>query len=557
MWQQAKWLCILGILATTSQAQGQSGAWRSKNDVTALARKIDQHIAAAQKAAGVVPAPPAEHGAFFRRLHLDLAGIIPTLHDVQDYIQNDHDDKLWTKTEDLLRHKALRMDDRGDSVYEWPFARHFAAVLRAHILNSANQQAQPFLPSFELWLKEQLEKDVGYDKIVHKLLSPGSEAIGNAMGFRPGMQQAATASPAAFYLAAESKAENLAGSASRVFLGVKLECAQCHAHPFAKWTKDEFWQFAAFFVGTQPAFTRFNVDGSVPQNIPASTTRQITIPGTAKVVKAKFLTGEEPKWKESEPTRAVLANWITSPKNPYFAKATADMVWQYFFGVSLLEPIMEPSDDSPITHPQLLNDLAQSLIEHDFDLKFLIRAIVLTQAYQRTSGNHGAVTKDDYVLFTRMPVRGMSPEQLFDSVVEAVVGPEGHKRFSGGSAMPNFNPRQPNNPRAEFLAKFANQDKRHESQTSILQALFMMNGKFLAEEIKNNRNLDAIATAAEAGSAEKRVATLYRMVLSREPRPEELSRLVPLVGGDTVNLRHRLGDILWALVNSAEFRLNH
>ncbi len=540
MWQQAKWLSILAILAATPTAWGQSQAWRSKDEVAALTKRIDDHIAAAQKAAGVIPGPSAEHGAFFRRLHLDLVGIIPTLHYVKDYIQNENPDKLWDKSEEFLQ----------DST----FSKHFAAVLRAHILNAANQQAQPFMPSFEVWLRERLQANEGYHKIVHKLLEPGSE-VGNNMAFRGGMPQNASGSPAAFYLAAESKAENLAGSASRVFLGVKLECAQCHAHPFAKWTRDEFWEFAAFFVGTQPAFGRFNPDGKPPANVTASTVREITIPGTAKVVKAKFLTGDEPKWKPNEPTRTVLADWITSPKNPYFAKATVDMVWQYFFGVSLLEPIMEPSDDSPITHPQLLNDLAQSLIAHDFDLKFLIRAIVNTQAYQRSSGNHGLITKDDYVLFTRMPVRGLSPEQLFDSVVEAVIGPKGHSRFNAAPATMNFNPRQPNNPRAEFLAKFVNDDKRHESQTTILQALFLMNGKFLTDEVRNNENLDTLAK--DDNTTAERIAMLYRMMLSRQPRPEEVTRLAPYLDADPAHRRQRLGDILWALLNSAEFRLNH
>ena len=110
MWQQTKWLSVLTILAATPAAWGQNTAWRSKQDVAALARKIDGHIAAAQKAAGVVAAPPAEHGAFFRRLHLDLAGIVPTLYDVKDYLENEDPDKLWTKTEDYLRHKRLRTD---------------------------------------------------------------------------------------------------------------------------------------------------------------------------------------------------------------------------------------------------------------------------------------------------------------------------------------------------------------------------------------------------------------------------------------------------------------
>jgi len=540
MRQQAIWLSVVTILATTPAAWGQSQAWRSKDEVAALSRRIDEHIAAAQKEAGAIPGPPAEHGGFFRRLHLDLVGIIPTLISVRDYIENDDPDKLWEKSEQFLENST--------------FNKHFAAVLRAHILNAANQQAQPFIPSFEAWMRERLQANEGYHKIVHKILEPGSEVVNNA-GFRGGMMQNAGALPAAFYLASESKAENLAGAASRVFLGVKLECAQCHAHPFAKWTREEFWEFAAFFVGTQPAFGRFNPDGTMPTATPASTVREITIPGTAKVMKAKFLTGDEPNWKPNEPTRTVLADWIASPKNPYFAKATADMIWQYFFGVSLLEPIMEPSDDSPITHPQLLNDMAQSLIAHDFDLKFLIRAIVHTQAYQRSSGNHGPITKDDYVLFTRMPVRGLSPEQLFDSVVEAVVGPKGHARFNATPTGMNFNPRQPNSPRAQFLAKFVNDDKRHESQTTILQALFMMNGKFLADELRQNEALDSIA--ADKNPTAERIAMLYRMMLSRQPRPEEVARLAPYLDDEPNQLRQRLGDILWALLNSAEFRLNH
>ena len=568
MWQQAKLLTLVALLASTPAAWGQNSAWRSKQDVAALARKIDEHIAAAQKGAGVVAAPPAEHGAFFRRLHIDLVGRIPEYTDSRGYIEDDDPEKLWDRSGRFLEDKT--------------FSRHFAAVLRSHILNSANQQAQPLLPPFELWLRERLQAGKGYDQIVREILAPGAEMVGNGMAqFRGGQGQGGP-SAAAFYLAGENKAENLAGSASRVFLGVKLECAQCHAHPFAKWTKDEFWQFAAFFVGTQPSFGRFNPDGTQPVAVPASTVREITIPGSGKVVKARFLAGDEPKWKDNEATRKVLADWIASPKNPYFAKATADVVWQYFFGVSLLEPIMEPSDDRPITHPQLLNDLAQSLIAHEFDLKFLIRAIVHTQAYQRSSGNHGPVTKDDYVLFTRMPVRGMSPEQLYDSVIEAVVGPKGH---GDASYQPNFEfggPRGANNSRAEFLGKFVNQDKRHESQTTILQALFLMNNKFLGDKIKNNDNLDTISREPSDDKkdqlrnrfvrthtreprseemnrliTEDRIRTLFLLLLTREPRPEESNRLAGFLEEGGPNQRPRLGDIMWALVNSAEFRLNH
>src|SRR5207253_7007856 len=138
------------------------------------------------------------------------------------------------------------------------------------------------------------QTNVGYDRVVHELLVSQN----NNMGFGGvGRNGQPAGSAAAFFFANENKPENLAGSVSRVFLGVKLECAQCHAHPFAKWTREQFWEFAAFFVGTQPSFNRFNPDGTAPKNIPASTAREITIPGTGKVVKAKYLTGDEPKWK--------------------------------------------------------------------------------------------------------------------------------------------------------------------------------------------------------------------------------------------------------------------
>jgi hypothetical protein len=543
MRRQAKWFSAILVLVGTSTAWGQGQAWRSKEEVGALAKRIDEHIAAAQKKASVIAVPPAEHAAFFRRLHLDLVGVTPTLIDMRDYLDNEDADKLWEWSDRFLGAKS--------------YSRHFAAVLRAHILNAANQQAQPFMPPFELWLKERLQNNQGYNAIVRELLTPGSEMLDPNMRFRPNMGASMGGSPAAFYLAGENKAENLAGSASRVFLGVKLECAQCHAHPFASWTRDQFWEFAAFFTGTQQAFQRQLIEGALVPPGKGSTARTITIPGTNKVVKAKFLDGEEPKWRDNVPTRTVLADWLTSPKNPYFAKATVDMVWSYFFGVSLLEPILEPSDDAPITHPELLDELAQKLIEHEFDLKYLIRAIVHTQAYQRSSGNHGQVTKDDYVLFTRMPVRGLSPEQLYDSVIEAAVGPKGH---SDNPYQPvyDFQPRPGNPARGQFLAKFANQDKRHESQTSILQALYLMNNSFLAEKIRNNPNLDTLAAASSRyRSTEDRIRTLFLMSLSREPRPDERSRLVSFVEAGGADQRQRLGDILWALINSAEFRLNH
>jgi hypothetical protein len=260
--------------------------------------------------------------------------------------------------------------------------------------------------------------------------------------------------------------------------------------------------------------------------------------------------------EQGEDLRKVLADWVVSDQNPYFAKATVDVVWSDFFGVSLLEPILEPSDDSPITHPELLDLLAGEFKARGYDLKFLIRAILHTEAYQRASGGRDKADKEDYHLFARMPVRGLTPEQIFDSLAEATDYRENR------TAMNQFNPNilgQPGTPRGDFFNKFTSQDRKHEVQTSILQALFMMNGKFMQERLSPSSNEALRILLDQPTDNSRRVRSLYMMVLSRQPRAEELERVSRYVdsGGPGRNSRQALIDVYWALLNSGEFLLNH
>ncbi len=361
--------------------------------------------------------------------------------------------------------------------------------------------------------------------------------------------------PQGFFVVNEGKAENLAGATARVFLGVKIECAQCHKHPFAKWTREQFWEFAAFYSG-QNGFRR-------PQPKQQKTVsfvpgREIVIPEVNKVVKAKFLNGKDPQWGAFSDSRKVLAEWLTSKDNPYFARAMADHLWAYIFGVSLLEPILEPNDDSPVTHPELLDKLAKELIGHGFDQMFLLRALVHTKAYQRSSGGPELATKEDYHLFLRMPIRSLTPEQIYDSIVVATHLDQ-QQTYSGDM---RFNPGLPfgaNTPRGQFLAKFGTQERRYDPQTSILQALFMMNGKFMTERTKAESN-DDIGTLAKLNRpARDKLRTMFYMLMSRPPREEEIQRLAPYLesGGPSHDTTRAIEDIYWALLNSPEFLLNH
>jgi hypothetical protein len=547
-------LAIVGVFAiAAAPAWGQTSNY-DKESVYKLSKYIDSHLAKVWQKAKVTPAQRADEHIFFRRLTLDLAGRIPDLIEIDDFLgEEDRLGGIFSVVPQPWDSKRWRWVDRMLEGKEYP--RHFANVWRNYIIgNQTNPQFQFGMGQFENWLRNRIDRNEMLDKMVLQLLT-SQQGGGMAQPGFGRMDPNGAESPQLFFQVNENKAENLAGATSRLFLGVKIECAQCHKHPFAEWKQEQFWEFAAFYSTPQFAGKGKGPVIAQPNYTPG---REILIPGTEKIVKAKFLNGKEPKWEGSNNSRRTLAEWITAKENPYFARAMADHVWSYLMGVSLLEPIMEPAnEDTPITHPELLDALAKGLMENNFDVKFLIRAIVHSDAYQRSSGGAKLAEKEDYHLFVRMPIRAMSPEQIYDSVIMATS--RGKDPFPIMGNQQFFNPNQLQSPRAQFLNKFQNQDRRHEPQTSILQALFMMNGKTLHDLTKLDKNVDLKTLAAQQTTHEKRLTSLYMMVLSRPPRDNEFERLVPYLerGGATGNLGDAISDIYWALLNSSEFLLNH
>jgi hypothetical protein len=507
--------CLSGLAGGTRAADPAPKASAKDNveDARALAARIDHHIAARWQALKVKPAPPANDAAFFRRVYLDLGGRIPSLTEIRDFIDDDRPDKRWIWVEQLLESET--------------YANHFANVWRHLLLPQNNNfQVQFFANSFEGWLRERLKSNTPYDQMVRELVTaPPNNRVAQ--------------SPSAFLQANELKPENLAASTSRLFLGHKLECAQCHDHPFAKWTRQQFWEYTAFFSGITPQ------GGEQPAS------REIKIAGTDKVAKARFLDGTEPAWKDGVSARTTLAEWMTRADNPYFARATVNRVWAYFFGTGLIDPVDEESDENPPSHPELLDELAKEFAAHHFDLKFLIRAIVASRAYQLSSVATDPSQKDSRV-YGRRTVRGLSPEQLFDSLCEVTDFKDLTPNRGG------FDPSFQNSPRAQFLNRFS-QDKPGETETSILQALFMMNGKFMSEatSLSHNKKLEYIANSSI--ELPRRIEQVYLIALSRKPTAEESARLVKYVqgGGKGGDPKKAFEDILWALLNSAEFMLNH
>ncbi len=417
------------------------------DDVDKLAAEIDRMIEKPWGAEEVTPAPLADDAEFLRRAYLDVGGKIPPVSELRAFLDDNSPDKRRRIVDDLL---------------ETPlYVTNFTNVWTTAMIPEAKADIQVrfLMPSFEAWMRQQFADDVAYDEIVRRILTT---PLNNSNNRNPYQQQGAP-TPIAFYQAKQIKPENLAAATSRVFLGIRIECAQCHDHPFDHWKREDFWGFAAFFGGIQRQ-GRAGVFGRI---IELFDKRKIKIPDTDKVVEVAYLNGDDVTFTPGKSTRDALAAWITSRENPYFARTAANRMWGHFFGRGIVNPIDDFGADTPPSHPELLDMLASEFAAHDFDLKFLIRAITASDTYQRSSRQtHDSQADAD--LFARMETRGMTPQQLFASLSQATgyFAPFNvQNRFAVGA----------NDPRGRFLETFNNDsDTPTQQQTTILQALSMI-----------------------------------------------------------------------------------
>lgn len=533
---------VCPLLLATLGLGGLAAPAQAGPDPIAVAQKIDQRIQAALDANKARPAPRTDDAEFLRRAYLDITGRIPPVSEVHEFLADASPDKRLKLVDRLLSSNG--------------YVNNFAAVWRVALVPpSANQQAAFQASSVENWLREKLREEVPYDAVARELITLQVGVPPQGQG-RPGGRQALVNTPArAYYQANEFRPENLAAGISRVFFGIKMECAQCHNHPFAKWSREQFWQQAAFFVRIQPQ----EQNGMVFNGTETDKGHEITIPTTngKKITTTPKFLDDQPIDLTSDPNpRELLANWLTAKSNPYFARATVNRMWAHFFGSGVVDPLDEMGDEATPSHPELLDDLAAAFIESGYDFKFLIRAIVASQTYQRTSVRTDP-SQDEPTLFARMPLKGLTAEQLFDSLCQAT----GYRDGQRGQVMPQVVFPGQGSARADFMAKFGNSvDRKTETQKSILQALAMMNGQFMTgvTNVQNSKTLAAVLDSPFLEDRE-RLQTLFLATLSRPMRPEEEAKFLRYLaaGGPSGDSRKALADVFWVLLNSAEFSLNH
>jgi hypothetical protein len=492
-----------------------------KCDAQALAHFIDQVVDAQLKNEKVAPSAPATDAEFMRRAYLDITGKIPTTEQAVAFLDSKEPNKRARLIDQLLASAD--------------YGRHQADIWQALMLPRSSDNRRLGSEPLVKWLEENFNENKPWDKFVTELLTASGAQDKNG---------------AVTYFLANASVDKITDSVTKLFCGVQLQCAQCHNHPFTDYKQTEYWEMAAFFMKVQTGnINKAAKDKTSPEVAETAQPRRGKngLPESAKQLPPKFLQGEKPTLKSSEPYRPVLAAWLTTAKNPFFSKAMVNRTWGQFFGHGIVHPLDDMHEGNHPSHPELLEGLAQQFAANDFDLKYLIRAICNSQAYQRSCKPNDGNRDAEVSLVSRMNVKVLTGEQLYDSL-GLVMGNQG-----GG----NPGPRGPAGRgaltgRAAFVNFFNVDDTADvtEFQTGIPQALRLMNS------LQYNNPQRAANLTSSCKTPEEAIEKLYLSTVSRRPTAEETAKRIEYVKkiGDS---KLAYGDILWALVNSSEFVTNH
>jgi hypothetical protein len=515
----------------------------------AIDREIDRRLADAK-----VPASSAADDAeFLRRAFLDLAGRIPTWERAAAFLDSSDPDKRKKLIDELLA--------------SLEFGQHQADLWRPLLAPRDPANTKPQIDRFGPWIAGELNRNRGWDKLAADMLGFNGDVkdrpastflLANAMGAQP-------------------KADLLAGATAKVFLGVQLQCAECHDHPFAPWKQTDFWGIAAFFgkmrnTGVKgPPYVLTEDPDPKPLDVKNGGVERpamraggaIVVPsaggnkGAGQVVPAKVLGGQALTLDDSTSFRPNLVEWVTSRENPYFARAFVNRTWAQLFGRGLVHPVDNMHEKNPPSHPEILELLAKEFIESEFDLKHLFRCICTSQTYQRTS-RPAEGNEKDVVLLSKMAVKPVGPEALYDSLL-VVFGankslPAGKPSGTKPAVKPvGTKPGGPVlSPRDEFVNQFRGQgeaDSREFAQ-GIPQFLRRMNS-----EVFNASAPIIERLVHEDANADRAIETLYLATLTRRPTTEELALLAKYIAGRQTPAESYAG-VLWILLNSGEFVLN-
>jgi Protein of unknown function (DUF1553)/Protein of unknown function (DUF1549) len=490
---------------------------------------IDKAVVAKLNRMRIAPSELCTDEEFIRRVYLDTIGILPTPEEVKRFAA-DASPERRTKLIDGLIGRPEFFD--------------FWTLKFADVLRSNGRLIQPKgTHVFQRWIRSSLERNVPMDRLVRELLTSDGSTFRN---------------PAANYYRISRDPENSVETTAQLFLGVRIQCAKCHNHPFERWTQDDYYGFAAFFSRVRQK--RGNLpDEEVIFTVNNGDVRQ---PRTGQVMKPKALGGPvfEPDAKAgagAPDRRAHLAAWLTGPENPFFSKSLVNRIWYHLMGRGIVEPVDDFRDSNPASNDELLDGLAADFAKNGYNLQRLIRSILASRTYQM-SARTNELNKDDNLYFSHAFTKLLPAEVLLDAIstVTNTTTPfDGLPKGARATQIPDGKMENP------FLKTFGRPSRElaceceRESDSNLSQALQLIGGATVNGKLRDDNGRMA-ALAKSAKSHEEITRELYAVALAREPNSTEIAAAVKHLTA-TVDRRQAVEDLGWVLINSKEFLFRH
>jgi hypothetical protein len=490
---------------------------------------VDELVAAKHRKLRLIPSDLCSDEVFLRRASIDIVGRLPSREEHEAFVADKDPQKRAKLIERLL--------DRKEFVEMW--VMKFAELLQIRSTGDVNQGiSYKSTVLYYNWLAEQLGSNVPINKIVQQLLS----ATGSTFQ-----------SPPTNFYQVERDNLKLTENVAQVLMGMRIQCAQCHNHPFDRWTMDDYYGFVAFFtqVGRK--------QGSDPRDriVFNSGGGEATHPVGGRAMPPKFLGGETPNLQGRD-RREVLAEWLASPQNPFFARNLANVVWAHFFGRGIVEPVDDIRVSNPPSNPELLDALAAKFTEYNYDFKKLVRDICTSRTYQLSTAVNESNALD-VANFSRAAIRRVRAEVLYDMVSQATDTVEQNK-FTGlpqGARAVQIADGQTS---TYFLTTFGRASRETvcscevKMDPNLSQALHLLNGDTVHGKVRNGGLMPKLLERKL--TPEQMVEELYLRTLSRKPTADEMRRFVELTT-PIADQREAFEDVLWALLNTKEFLFNH
>jgi hypothetical protein len=493
---------------------------------------IDRHVFAKLKMLSIQPSELCSDQEFLRRAYMDACGVLPNAEETRAFLASKDPGKRAKLIDELL--------DRPEFADQWTLK--WADVLR----NNRKSVMVKGTHVFQKWLKGHLEKNTGFDVIARELLTASGSTYANP--------------PANFYRVSRD-ATSLAETTAQLFFGIRMQCAKCHNHPFERWTQDDYYSMAAFFARVKQR--KDPADGPAAPKEPAEfiyvdRAGEVVQPRTNKTMAPKFMGGKVPDIAPGQDRREVLAQWLTSPDNPFFAKSVANRIWFHLMGKGIVDPVDDFRDSNPSANDDLLDALAKDFAAHHFDTKYLIRTIMNSRTYQLSS-KANKFNEDDNKYFSHAVTRLHTAEQLFDALCQVTEVPEKFNGFPLGTrAMQLPDGESANHP---FLKAFGQPAREltceceREGDSNLGQALQLINGPAVNDRLRNANNKLGKLLGKKLTDSEI-LEELYLGTLNRTPTVHESNVLLSHVA-NAADRRRAWEDVHWALINSKEFLFRH